>query len=127
MKLTKIYSSELIGSRALKPDKTISLMKVKLRFSNLLSTLSHSLLTYLWWRENARHIDGEMKSWCILRMLLCWSAMKIKKDSFESSVCVLSTDVELDNETILRYYTTRWTIKPSYQYLKDNLGLTSTK
>ena len=37
-------------------------------------------------------------------------------------MCILSTDIELDSETILRYYAVRWTIETSYQYLKENLG-----
>lgn len=47
---------------------------------------------------------------------------EVKKDGYEAPVCVLSTDIELDSETILRYYAVRWTIETSYQYLKENLG-----
>ena len=49
-------------------------------------------------------------------------SFEVKKDGFEKPVFILSTDVELDNETIIKYYSVRWTIETSYQYFKENLG-----
>lgn len=47
---------------------------------------------------------------------------EVKKNGFENPVCIVSTDTCLDNKTILDYYSVRWTIETSYQYLKENLG-----
>ncbi|MBM7582734.1 transposase, partial [Caldicoprobacter guelmensis] len=52
---------------------------------------------------------------------------EVKEDGFETPVCILSTDIELGNEIILRYYAVRWTIETSYQYLKESLGFDEYK
>ena len=46
---------------------------------------------------------------------------KRKKD--RSIRCILSTDMTLSNEEILRIYSHRWDIEVGYLYLKDRLGL----
>ncbi|WP_252226997.1 transposase [Caldicoprobacter algeriensis] len=52
---------------------------------------------------------------------------EVKEDGFEAPVCILSTDIELGSEAILRYYAVRWVIETSYQYLKENLGFEGYK
>lgn len=47
---------------------------------------------------------------------------EVKKDGFEKPVCIVCTDTSLDTKTVLDYYSIRWTIETSYQYLKENLG-----
>jgi len=44
------------------------------------------------------------------------------KDGLNNPVCILCTDIKLSAETILTYYSVRWAIETSYQYLKENLG-----
>jgi hypothetical protein len=43
-------------------------------------------------------------------------------DKNKSPMYLISTDVTLDNETIIRYYSKRWEIETSFRYLKDRLG-----
>lgn len=52
---------------------------------------------------------------------------EVKKDGFENPVCIISTDTSLDTKTILDYYSVRWTIETSYQYLKESLGFDQYK
>ena len=48
------------------------------------------------------------------------NSYEVKKDGLKL-LCILSTDIELDSETIFDTMV-RWTIETNYQYLKENLG-----
>ncbi|MCF6464938.1 transposase [Clostridium sp. Cult2] len=39
----------------------------------------------------------------------------------------MSTNIELDAKTIIKYYSKRWAVKTSYKYLKANLGFDKYK
>lgn len=52
---------------------------------------------------------------------------EVKKDGFEKPVFIVCTDTCLDTKKILEYYSVRWTVETSYQYLKENLGFDQYK
>lgn len=47
---------------------------------------------------------------------------EIKDGKLELPVYTLCTNIELDTETILKYYAVRWSIETSYLYFKESLG-----
>lgn len=49
-------------------------------------------------------------------------SFEVRKDGFEKPIYILSTDIMLDNKTIIDYYLVRWNIETSYQYFKENLA-----
>jgi hypothetical protein len=51
-------------------------------------------------------------------ILSCWE----RPDLSDAPAFVISTDVSLDNSTILKYYQNRWDIEVSYRYHKNSLG-----
>ncbi len=51
-------------------------------------------------------------------VLISWS----KKDLSDKPCFLLSTDISLDNQTIIFYYEKRWEIEVSYRYHKSALG-----
>ncbi|EKQ51706.1 MAG: transposase family protein [Clostridium sp. Maddingley MBC34-26] len=51
-------------------------------------------------------------------ILISWT----KQDLFDNPCFLLSTDISLDNQTIISYYEKRWNIEVSYRYHKSSLG-----
>lgn len=51
-------------------------------------------------------------------VLISWN----KQDLSDNPCFLLSTDISLDNQTIISYYEKRWNIEVSYRYLKSALG-----
>jgi len=54
-------------------------------------------------------------------VLLCWHENAFKKDG--ALHAFLCTDTELENQTILDYYSKRWPIEVFFRQTKNNLGL----
>ncbi|MCK8826127.1 transposase [Fuchsiella alkaliacetigena] len=54
------------------------------------------------------------------KLLLCWENGSSLEDAPK---CILTTDLSLDKETIIKYYSKRWEIETSYFYFKNELGL----
>ncbi|WP_236914181.1 transposase [Clostridium sp. Cult2] len=50
-------------------------------------------------------------------------SFEARKNGFEKSVYILSTDTALDNKTTIDYYLVRWNIETSYHNFKENVGL----
>jgi hypothetical protein len=53
-------------------------------------------------------------------ILMCW------QNGYDRSVkpfCILCTDVELETEKIIAYYSVRWNIETGYAYLKERFGV----
>src|SRR3712207_8836722 len=53
-------------------------------------------------------------------VLICY---EVDGDKFKPPIYLLSTDIELNSETIIEYYLNRWTIETNYKYLKTHLSL----
>ncbi|MBP2032680.1 hypothetical protein J2Z42_001354 [Clostridium algifaecis] len=54
-------------------------------------------------------------------VLLCWHKSAFKKNG--ALHAFLCTDIELDNKTILEYYSKRWPIEIFFRQTKNNLGI----
>ena len=48
-------------------------------------------------------------------------------ENFKAPVYLMSTDLELDAQTIIEYYRNRWCIETNYKYLKSHLGFDEYK
>lgn len=57
-------------------------------------------------------------------VLICYEA---DGESFKSPVYLMSTDIDLDVQTIIEYYQNRWCIETNYKYLKSHLGFDKYK
>src|SRR3712207_4344871 len=57
-------------------------------------------------------------------VLICY---EVDGDKFKPPIYLLSTDVELNSETIIEYYLNRWTIETNYKYLKTHLSFDKYK
>ncbi|OOM58895.1 hypothetical protein CLOBI_37280 [Clostridium beijerinckii] len=51
-------------------------------------------------------------------VLISWN----KQDLSDNPCFLISTDISLDNQTIISYYEKRWNIEVSYRYHKSSLG-----
>ncbi|WP_102398934.1 IS701 family transposase [Haloimpatiens massiliensis] len=56
--------------------------------------------------------------------LICY---EVDGDSFKEPVYLMSTDIELSNKAIIKYYLYRWNIETNYKYLKTHLGFDEYK
>lgn len=56
-------------------------------------------------------------------VLLCWHKSAFKKEG--ALHALLCTDTELNNQTILEYYSKRWPIEIFFRQTKNNLGLST--
>src|SRR3712207_4026232 len=57
-------------------------------------------------------------------VLICY---EVDGDKFKPPIYLLSTDIELNSETIIEYYLNRWTIETNYKYLKTHLSFDKYK
>jgi IS4 transposase len=73
-------------------------------------------VTYLVYRY-----EGSLKGLDNAVVLLCWPEKAFKQpNALHAFLC---TDVELDTQTILDRYSTRWPIEIFFRESKNNLGL----
>ncbi|WP_204703109.1 transposase [Halanaerobacter jeridensis] len=64
--------------------------------------------------------EGRVANVDDVKLLLCWE----NGGSLDNAPkCILTTDLSLDKETIIKYYSKRWEIETSYFYFKNELGL----
>lgn len=57
-------------------------------------------------------------------VLICYEA---DGENFKDPVYLMSTDIDLNPETIIKYYQVRWIIETNYKYLKTHLGFDEYK
>lgn len=110
----------LIGG--VKPNRTISPCGIKLKISTFIKYLDSDTLDAVIVKGKEYRVyryEGKVASFHNAVLLISYEATK---DGFNNPVRILCTDIDLSTETILTYYSVRWTIETSYQYLKENLG-----
>jgi len=110
-----------------KSNKTIFPCGIKIKISQFMKYIEPStldLVTVEGKKYRVYRYEGKVGTFDNAVLLISY---EVKEDGFESPICILSTDIELGNETILRYYAVRWTIETGYQYLKENLGFDEYK
>jgi len=91
----------------------------------------HKLSTYVKNLRNTSYEEIVLNDVAFLvRRVECYlpevgkAVILISKRKKDGSKCfILSTDISLSNEEILRYYSYRWDIETFYLYCKDRLGL----
>lgn len=116
--LSKGY--HLIGG--VKPNRTISPCGIKLKiseFTQYIEPYDLDLVTVKGKEFRVYRYEGKVASFDNAVVLISY---EVSGDGFKDPVCLLCTNVDLSTDTILRYYSIRWTIETNYQYLKENLG-----
>ena len=63
--------------------------------------------------------EGNIAKFPYAKVFICY---EVKDDGFKNPVYLMSTDILLDAETIIKYYSHRWSIETSYKYFKSNLA-----
>jgi len=106
----------------IKSNKTISPYGVKIKVSEFIKYIEFFALDLVTVEgKEYRVYRDEGKVGTIDNAVLLIS-YEVKKEDFEVLMYILSTDIELDSETILRYYEVRWTRETSYQYLEEKVS-----
>ena len=88
------------------------------KFSSYIRTNETSLVTASNNKYYVYRYEGKLNDIENVVVLICWT----KNDLSDNPAFIISTDVSLDNKTIISYYEKRWDIEVSYRYHKTALG-----
>ena len=88
------------------------------KFSSYIRTNETSLVTASNNKYYAYRYEGKLNDIENVVVLISWT----KNDLSDKPAFIISTDVSLDNKTIISYYEKRWDIEVSYRYHKTALG-----
>ncbi|URZ01374.1 IS701 family transposase [Clostridium felsineum] len=115
----------LIG--ALKSNRKISplgtTMQIK-EFAKYINPATLDVVTIEGTEYRVYRYEGKVSKFDNAIALICY---EVDENSFKDPVYLMSTDVELSNETIIKYYLKRWSIETNYKYLKTHLGFDEYK
>ena len=88
------------------------------KFSSYIRTNETSLVTASNNKYYVYRYEGKLNDIENAVVLISWT----KNDLSDNPAFIISTDVSLDNKTIISYYEKRWDIEVSYRYHKTALG-----
>ncbi|CAG9706860.1 IS701 family transposase [Clostridium neonatale] len=88
------------------------------KFSSYIRTNETSLVTSSNNKYYVYRYEGKLNDIENVAVLISWT----KNDLSDNPAFIISTDVSLDNKTIISYYEKRWDIEVSYRYHKTALG-----
>ncbi|CAH0435260.1 Putative transposase [Clostridium neonatale] len=88
------------------------------KFSSYIRTNETSLVTASNNKYYVYRYEGKLNDIENVVVLISWT----KNDLSDKPAFIISTDVSLDNKTIISYYEKRWDIEVSYRYHKTALG-----
>ncbi|WP_163195769.1 transposase [Clostridium thermarum] len=115
----------LIG--ALKSNRKISPLGITMQIKELAKYINPATLDVVTIEGTEYRVyryEGKVSKFENATSLICY---EVDEDSFKDPVYLMSTDVELGNETIIKYYLKRWSIETNYKYLKTHLGFDEYK
>lgn len=110
----------LIG--AIKSNRKISPLGISLQLSEFEKFISPNTLDLVTVEGKDYRVytyEGNVAKFPYAKILICY---EVTHDGFKNPVYLLSTDILLNAETIIKYYSHRWSIETSYKYLKSNLA-----
>lgn len=116
--LTKGF--HLIG--AVKSNRIVKPFGIRSKLSQLANSINPNSLDVVTIKDKGYRVyryEGAVGSFENAVVLICY---QINGEELESPMFILSTDISLDNEKILKYYSVRWKIEINYKYLKTNLS-----
>ncbi|WP_102400995.1 IS701 family transposase [Haloimpatiens massiliensis] len=115
----------LIG--ALKSNRKISPLGITMQLKEFVKYINPSTLDVVTVKGKEYRVykyEGKVSKVENALVLICYEA---NGESFKSPVYFMSTDIELDVQTIIEYYQNRWCIETNYKYLKNHLGFDEYK
>lgn len=115
----------LIG--ALKSNRKISPLGITMQIKEFAKYINPATLDVVTVRGTDYRVykyEGKVSKIENALVLICY---EVDGDSFKSPVYLMSTDIELSSETIIKYYLNRWSIETNYKYLKTHLGFDEYK
>lgn len=121
--LTKGYN--LIG--ALKSNRKISPLGITVQlkeFTKYIVPSTLDVVTVKGKQYGVYKYEGKVSNVENSLVLICY---EVVGDKFKPPIYLLSTDIELNSETIIEYYLNRWTIETNYKYLKTHLSFDKYK
>jgi SRSO17 transposase len=120
METALLKGYHLIG--AVKSNRKIAPLGISLQLSEFEKYIDPNTLDLVTVKGKDYRIytyEGTVAKFPNAKVLVCY---EVNKNGFKSPVYLMSTDILLDSETILKYYVNRWSIETSYKYFKSNLG-----
>ncbi|WP_143761025.1 transposase, partial [Clostridium haemolyticum] len=121
--LTKGY--HLIG--ALKSNRKISPLCISIQlkeFAKYIDPSSLDVVTVKGKKYRIYQYEGKVSNIENALVLICY---EVNGDKLKPPVYILSSDITLNSETVIKYYLNRWSIETNYKYLKTHLGFDEYK
>ena len=121
--LTKGY--HLIG--ALKSNRKISPLGISIQlkeFAKYIDPSSLDVVTVKGKKYRIYQYEGKVSNIENALVLICY---EVNGDKLKPPVYILSSDITLNSETVIKYYLNRWSIETNYKYLKTHLGFDEYK
>lgn len=120
-----IKGFSLIG--ALKSNRKISPLGITMQikeFAKYINPATLDVVTIKGTDYRVYRYEGKVSKIENAIALICY---EVDGDSFKDPVYLMSTDIELSSETVIKYYLNRWNIETNYKYLKSHLGFDEYK
>lgn len=115
----------LIG--ALKSNRKISPLGISMQLKEFAKYIDPSTLDVVTVKGKKYRVykyEGKVSKIENALVLICYEA---DGEGFKAPVYLMSTDIELDAQTIIKYYLNRWSIETNYKYLKSHLAFDKYK
>lgn len=120
-----IKGFNLIG--ALKSNRKISPLGITMQikeFAKYINPATLDVVTIKGTDYRVYKYEGKVSKIENALALICY---EVDGDSFKDPVYLMSTDIELSSETIIKCYLNRWSIETNYKYFKSHLGFDEYK
>ncbi|RXI57443.1 IS701 family transposase, partial [Clostridium tetani] len=122
---TLMQGLHLIG--ALKSNRKISPLGISMQlkeFGKYINPSTLDVVTVKGKKYRVYKYEGKVSKIENALVLICY---EVDGESFKDPVYLMSTDIELNVQTIIEYYLNRWSIETNYKYLKSHLGFDEYK
>lgn len=120
-----VQGFHLIG--ALKSNRKISPLGISMQLKEFAKYIDPSTLDVVTVKGKEYRVykyEGKVSKIENALVLICYEA---DNEGFKNPVYLMSTDIELSDQTIIKYYSNRWSIETNYKYLKSHLGFDEYK
>ncbi|MCY6356207.1 IS701 family transposase [Clostridium sp. ZS2-4] len=122
---TLMQGFHLIG--ALKSNRKISPLGISMQLKEFAKYINPSTLDVVTVKGKEYRVykyEGKVSKVENALVLICY---EVDGESFKKPVYLMSTDIELNAQTIIKYYLNRWSIETNYKYFKSHLGFDEYK
>jgi hypothetical protein len=114
-----MFTQRLSSYRIGKINRIIAPKGIKIQLSQFTQYINPNELDVVTVKDKEYRVfiyEGSLSKFENAKILICY---EIEDKKLKPPVYLMSTDVELDAETVISYYLHRWSIETNYKYLRN--------